>query len=68
MAGADPCRDYGLLFEEVLKGTGVKTKAVLWPGLTHGFWGFFPKAEFSEEYFVKSKEGFRWLLEEGGSD
>lgn len=65
VAGADPARDYGLLYEEVLKGAGVKTRADVFSGLPHGFWRFFPQAEFSKDFSRKTEEGFRWLLELG---
>ncbi len=64
IAGADPWRDVGLLYEELVRESGVKTKLDAFPGLFHGFWGVFPAAEFSKDYWVKSDEGLKWLLEQ----
>ena len=65
IAGADRWRDSGLLYEEVLREEwGVKTKLDIFGGLIHGFWGFFPAAEFSKEYRKKVDEGLEWLLKQ----
>jgi acetyl esterase/lipase len=65
IAGADPWRDCGLIYEEILRvENGIKTKLDIFPGLPHGFWGMFPVADFSKRYAEKSKEGFKWLLEQ----
>lgn len=62
VAGADPWRDVGLLYEEVLREEGVETKLDIFAGLPHGFWNMFPTAEFSKEYRQKCDEGLRWLV------
>lgn len=65
VAGADRWRDSGLLYEEVLREEGgVKTKLDIFGGLIHGFWGFFPAAEFSKEYRKKVDQGLEWLLQQ----
>ena len=65
VAGADPWRDVGLLYEEILReDCGVKTKVDVFPGLPHGFWAMFPNAGFSKEYREKSDRGFEWLLDQ----
>jgi acetyl esterase/lipase len=65
IAGADPWRDVGLLYEEILReDCGVNTKVDVFPGLPHGFWDMFPNAGFSKEYREKSARGFEWLLEQ----
>lgn len=65
IAGADPWRDIGLLYEEILREEcGIKTKVDVHPGLPHGFWTMFPNAEFSKEYWAKSDAGLKWLLEQ----
>lgn len=61
----DISRDYALLFDEVLREQGVKTKLDIFPGLIHGFWSFFPKAEFTKNWLEKTDTGFEWLLNEG---
>ena len=64
IAGMDPWRDVGLIYEEVLREEcGIKTKVDVFPGLPHGFWALFPKAEFSKDHREKSEAGLRWLLE-----
>ncbi|RFU26060.1 hypothetical protein B7463_g10280, partial [Scytalidium lignicola] len=40
VAGRDPIRDEGLLFEEKLVRAGVNTKLHIYPGLPHGFMSF----------------------------
>lgn len=65
VAGADPWRDTSLLYEEILREEcGVKTKVDIFPGLPHGFWPMFPKAQFSKQHREKSDEGLKWLLEQ----
>ncbi|CAM5998902.1 unnamed protein product [Sphagnum balticum] len=58
----DPLRDEGLIYEQVLREQGVKTRLDIFPGLPHGFWSWFPEAEFSKSFQVKTVEGLRWLL------
>jgi acetyl esterase/lipase len=63
IGGADPWRDSGLIYEEVLREEcGVKTKVDIFPGLPHGFWAAFPAAGFSKEFRGKSDEGLAWLF------
>jgi len=62
VCGADPLRDEGLIYEQVLREQGVKTRLDVFPGLPHGFWSWFPEAEFSKSFQVKTLEGLRWLL------
>lgn len=64
IAGADPWRDVGLLYEQILREeNGVKTKVDVFAGLPHGFWAALPHAQFSKEHRDKSEEGLAWLLE-----
>jgi acetyl esterase/lipase len=68
IAGADPWRDVGLIYEEILREEcGVKTKVDIFPGLPHGFWGIFSTAEFAKTHAQKSDEGLKWLLEQSRS-
>ncbi|KAF2654663.1 hypothetical protein K491DRAFT_748705 [Lophiostoma macrostomum CBS 122681] len=64
VAGMDPLRDEGLIYERILREeSNVATKLDLYPGLPHGFWSWWPKASFSQQQHADSLEGFRWLLE-----
>lgn len=65
IAGADMGRDFALIYEEVLRGVGVSTKVDIFPGLPHGFWGFFPESNFAAEFWGRSGEGLNWLLDGG---
>ena len=63
ICGADPLRDEGLLYEQVLREDGVDTKLDVFPGLPHGFWSWFPDATFSKDFQAKTVQGLKWLLE-----
>jgi acetyl esterase/lipase len=64
IGGMDPWRDPGLLYEEKVREEGGKTRLDIFPGLVHGFWSFFPEANFAKEYREKSEEALEWLLEQ----
>ncbi|KAF9883656.1 hypothetical protein FE257_003090 [Aspergillus nanangensis] len=65
VCGSDPLRDDGLLYEQVLREeSGVKTRLDLYPGLPHGFWSWWPQAEFSKQHFRDSVQGLGWLLQQ----
>lgn len=63
ICGMDPLRDEGLIYERLLREEcGVKTKTDLYPGLPHGFWSWWPTADFSRQQQRDSVNGLKWLL------
>ncbi|RAL63653.1 hypothetical protein DID88_003696 [Monilinia fructigena] len=63
ICGLDLLRDEGFIYEDLLKESGVETKTHVYPGLPHGFWSWFPEAEFSKKFVEDCKDGLSWLLE-----
>jgi acetyl esterase/lipase len=64
IAGSDPLRDEGLIYEKMLREeSGVTTKVDHYPGLPHGFWSWWANAEFTKRHAKDSLAGLRWLLE-----
>jgi acetyl esterase/lipase len=65
IAGSDPLRDEGLIYEKLLREeSGVTTKADLYPGLPHAFWSWWPSAEFTKKHAKDAVGGLRWLIEQ----
>jgi acetyl esterase/lipase len=59
----DPLRDEALIYEQILREeNGIKTKVDLYPGLPHGFWSWFPEANFSKKLQEDNVKGVSWLL------
>ncbi|KAB2573784.1 hypothetical protein DBV05_g7586 [Lasiodiplodia theobromae] len=64
VCGMDPLRDEALLYERLIRTEyEVRTKLVIYPGLPHAFWSFFPSLESSKKAVADVTEGFGWLLE-----
>ena len=64
VAGMDPLRDEGLIYERILREeSGVTTKLDLYPGLPHHFWEFFPQLrKHVEKRTDDTVKGIQWLL------
>lgn len=62
VAGMDPLRDEGLIFEHMLQENGVPTKMLLHKGYGHMWWMNYPMLEASQRSGTERLEGVRWLL------
>ncbi|RMD43788.1 hypothetical protein DV735_g1384, partial [Chaetothyriales sp. CBS 134920] len=60
--GADPLRDDGFIYEDILRENGTKTKVYVYPGLPHAHWGFFPSLKASTQFRKDQLESVGWLL------
>jgi acetyl esterase/lipase len=65
ICGMDPLRDEALIYEQILREeNGIKTLVDLYPGLPHGFWGWWPEAGFTKKFRADCVKGMKWLLEQ----
>jgi acetyl esterase/lipase len=62
VCGMDPLRDDGIIYERVLKESGVKTSFTMYPGLPHSFWSFAPNLKVSKQAVKDFTDGIGWLL------
>jgi len=60
----DPLRDEDLLYERLLRESGVSTKVIMYPGFPHSFWGFFPQLPASKRAVEGTAQGIKWLLDQ----
>lgn len=61
--GMDPLRDEAIIYEKMLREeNGVRTKLDMYPGLPHGYWGFFPMLKRSSDFREDMVKGMGWLL------
>lgn len=63
VAGLDPLRDEAVLYDRVLRESGVLTRFELYKGFGHMFWTNYPEMEMSGRFVRETLEGVRWLLE-----
>ena len=63
ICGLDPLRDDGIIYDRILREEcGIDTRVDLYPGLPHGFWSWWPTADFTRKQQQDSIEGLGWLL------
>lgn len=66
VCGLDPLRDFGLLYEKVLREQeGTPTRLDVFNGLPHGFWsfGWLKGSQCERDWWEKTVKGWEWLLE-----
>ncbi|KAF3347707.1 1-phosphatidylinositol-4,5-bisphosphate phosphodiesterase 1 [Verticillium dahliae VDG2] len=62
VAGQDPVRDDGLIYEKALRAHGVETRLDVYPGLPHAFDGVFPQLKASDRAKLDMLQGIAWLM------
>lgn len=62
IAGADPLRDEGLLYAQMMQESGVPTKVDVYPGVPHGFSIYYPTIGASVKWRADLEVGIQWLL------
>jgi acetyl esterase/lipase len=63
VGGLDPLRDEAVLYDRVLRQSGVLTRFDLYAGYGHMFWTNYPELEESKKFVRDTLKGVRWLLE-----
>lgn len=68
IAGLDPLRDHGLIYDRILREEYcVPTKVDLYSGFGHMFWTNWPDMKESHDFVDDTVRGMRWLLEQNGN-
>lgn len=62
VAGQDPLRDDGLIYERVLRKAGVSTRLHVYPGVPHAHFALVPSLKASLRSTLDTLQGFAWLL------
>ncbi|TCD70229.1 hypothetical protein EIP91_004410 [Steccherinum ochraceum] len=62
IAGLDLLRDEGILYEKLLREAGVRTKLIIYPGVSHGFFFAYPSLDKTKQWETDFEEGLRWLI------
>jgi hypothetical protein len=52
-----------LLYEQILKENGIRTKKNVYPGLPHGWWTTAPSLDSSKMWLRDLLAGVNWLLD-----
>ncbi|KAF1836372.1 alpha/beta-hydrolase [Decorospora gaudefroyi] len=63
VCGLDPLRDEAVLYDRVLRESGVLTRFELYGGYGHMFWTNYPELQASKDFVEDTVKGLRWLLE-----
>jgi acetyl esterase/lipase len=63
VAGLDPLRDEGVLYDRKLREAGALTRFELYGGYGHMFWTNYPELRRSGEFVADALAGVKWLLE-----
>ncbi|KAJ6564695.1 Alpha/Beta hydrolase protein [Mycena capillaripes] len=61
VCGLDPLRDEGLLYERLLRESGILTKLDIYPGLPHAFYSRFPEISAAKKWEEDLRAGMSWL-------
>ncbi|KAH9846781.1 Alpha/Beta hydrolase protein [Lenzites betulinus] len=62
VCGRDPLKDEGIVYGEILEGSGVPVKVDLYPGVPHAFHLMFPTSQLALQLDKDFRAGIRWLL------
>ncbi|GJJ12940.1 hypothetical protein Clacol_007187 [Clathrus columnatus] len=65
IAGCDPLRDEGFLYNKILNEAGVTTRVDVYPGVPHGFHTLAPNFPLSKKQDADFRTAINWLLSMG---